>query len=84
MQWVCSVQQTQGTIWEEMKGNNPSNEYNRGLKGHMVLFIMEFTQLSWNDIATLVFKKISVLSFKDHQTSQLRSASKTTLALILV
>lgn len=67
-----------------MKGNNPSNEYNRGLRGHMVLFIMEFTQLSWNEISTLVLKKMSVLSFKDHQTTKLRSASETTLALILV
>lgn len=78
------MQQTQGIIWEEMKGNNPSNEYNRGLRGHMVLFIMEFTQLSWNEISTLVLKKMSVLSFKDHQTTKLRSASETTLALILV
>jgi len=57
MQCVYSVQQTQGTIWEEMKGNNPSNEHNRGLKGNTVFFIKEFTQLSWNAIATLVLKK---------------------------
>lgn len=60
MQWVCSAQQTQGMVWEQMK-NNPSNEYNRGLKRHMVLFKMEFTQLSWNDIATLVLKNKSLV-----------------------
>lgn len=32
----------------------------------MVLFITEFMQLSWNDISTLVLKKKSILSFKDH------------------
>lgn len=54
MRCVYSVQETQRIIREEIKGNNPPNEYGRGLKGHMVLFIMECTQLSWNDIAALV------------------------------